>query len=249
MRKRGNIFKAVLVLFLLDLFMFLIDFVPPNWNLFQYKLHPGDSQILTAQITDVRTLYAHSNKRRSRNVIVEWIEDGEVRKAYFIKPLSKGLGDEVELARLPDGRLAPLYIQLDRPQYYASSFSFLIIVLIISIVKKAVNKSPTFATGDYMSFGTAPPKEDRLSGWQGLEAEDLYTAAMRNDKLQGIVNMQASAPVGVNINEEVEISEEPETVIPLNHKEPEPFASYALEEQDSYEGINLDDLVVEKLDD
>lgn len=249
MKIRGNIFKTVLVLLIVNLLFFLIKFVPLNWNLFQYKLHPGDSQILTAQITNVKTFHEHSNKKRRYRVVVEWMEDGEVRSAYFIKPLFRGLGDEVELARLPDGRLTPLYIQLDRPQYYASSFSFLIIVLIISIVMKVVNKSPSLATGDYMSFETRSPKDGRLSGWQGMEAEDLYTAAMRDDKLQEMVNMQASAPVGVNVNEEVEISEEPEAVILLKHKEPESFVSYALEEQDSYEGINLDDLVVEKLDD
>ena len=108
MRRRGNIFKSLLVLFAIDLLFFLIEFVPPNWNLFQYKLNPGDSQILTAQITEVRKLHEYSNKKRSQNVIVEWIEDGEVRTAYFIKPLSKGVGDEVELARLSDGRLTPL---------------------------------------------------------------------------------------------------------------------------------------------
>ena len=81
-----------------------------------------------------------------------------------------------------------------------------------------------------------------------LEEEDLYRAATRNDRLMEMVNMQASAPGNVNINEEVEISEEPEPVIPLRHKEPDPFISYSLEE-DSYKGINLDDLVVEKLDD
>lgn len=248
MRRRGNIFKSLLVLFAIDLLFFLIEFVPPNWNLFQYKLNPGDSQILTAQITEVRKLHEYSNKKRSQNVIVEWIEDGEVRTAYFIKPLSKGVGDEVELARLSDGRLTPLYIQLERPQYYASSFSILIIFLIVGIVMRAGGKTRNSAAGEAVSFGSVSQKDSLLSGWQGLEEEDLYRAATRNDRLMEMVNMQASAPGNVNINEEVEISEEPEPVIPLKHKEPDPFISYSSEE-DSYKGINLDDLVVEKLDD
>lgn len=79
-----------------------------------------------------------------------------------------------------------------------------------------------------------------------LVTDDFDQYISQEERLMTMVNTQATT---INTNEEVDISEEPEAVIPVNRRGKEQDSFYSLKGPGEYEGINLDDIVVEKLDD
>lgn len=261
MKITKNGIKYILCLIGIEVFFFLIRLIPMNLEYFQYNSNAEDSQVFEGRIVSIREDYYYKASRREHYATVEWTEDGEVKTFEFLKPMLKKTGDFVKLARLSDGRLVPLFLRFPGNEYYyLYSIITLLVILVVIILLKASGlnvAAPKLNEEEAAPAFRVSHRRGLLSGWQESMGENLYGAARRDDKLQNMINMNAAATInmhtsttvnGLNVNQEVEISEEPEAVIPLKHKEPEAFTSYAPEQTDTYEGINLDDLVVEKLD-
>ncbi|MDE7368122.1 MAG: hypothetical protein K2N24_12290, partial [Lachnospiraceae bacterium] len=147
----------------------------------------------------------------------------------FYCPLFKKTGDSVKLARLPEGSLVPLFIQL--PGNVDTMIALGVFLLCAVAVLWRTKLHPKAAS----SVSSVKLVED-----------DFDRFATQEEKLLKIVNNQAQT---INTNEEVEISEEPEAVIPVGKRGSGQDSFYSTEDPGEYEGINLDDLIVEKLDD
>ena len=135
----------------------------------------------------------------------------------------------MKLARLPDGRLVPLFIQLPGNVDTMIALGFFLLCAVAVLWRMKLH-----------------PKAASSVGSVKLVDDDFDRFATQEEKLLKMVNNQAQT---INPNEEVEISEEPEAVIPVGKKGSGQDSFYSAEDPGEYEGINLDDLIVEKLDD
>lgn len=216
-------------LLVIQFIFFLVFFIPMNWgSMVRYHQNKEDSQILEGRITEVKRL-GYRARFQTYNVTIEYTENGETKTAVFKKPVGKGVGDMVELIRLPDGVLVPRYLQFPGSAgRYVAVFIEVVFVLIFWLRMR---------TGD----GKTTPLTTLV---QPVE-DDFEQYVSREEQLMKMVNQAQST--GVNVNEEVEISEEPEAVISVKKLDTIQDSPYSLEELGEYEGVNLDELIVEKM--
>lgn len=237
MRVKGNPVVLIVVLGLWIL-MSIANFISLNHGYFEYNSMKSNSQVLEGRIASInmesQRSYSYTRHRNRYNTylkaLVVYTEDGEEKMEEFHFPLFKGEGDSVKLARLPDGSLVPLFIQLSGNMSTMIIFgTFLVLAIVIFVRTKLYPKAAASSSNTVR-----------------LVTDDFDQYVSQEERLMTMVNPQSQT---INTNEEVDISEEPEAVIPvsLRGKEQDPF--YSLEDPGEYEGINLDDLVVEKLDD
>lgn len=236
MYKRRNSNPIVgFVALVICLIVTVMNVISVNRGISEYNSMKEYCQVIEGRITGI-----NMESKRSRvgtrtryntylRAIVVYTEDGEEQSQEFYFPLFKRTGDSVKLARLPDGSLVPLYIQL--PGNVNTMIALGVFLLLGGAVLWRMKLNPKAVSS------VNPVK---------LVEDDFDRFATREEKMLKIVNNQAQT---INTNEEVEISEEPETVIPLGKRGSGQDSFYSTEDPGEYEGINLDDLIVERLDD
>lgn len=237
---KKNSVPTLITLVAIHLFCYIFILLTMNWgSMVRYQQNKADSQILEGRITEVTTIRGYGRRStRTYNVTIEYTENGETKTAVFKKPIGKGRGDAVELIRLPDGVLVPRYIQF--PGGSASGcFALLVeVALVLAVLLRS-------RVGNVKSgpLSTLVQPVDDFDEY--VSREEAYVS--REEALMQMVTQAQNT--GVNVNEEVQISEEPEAVIPVKKLDTIQDSPYSLEDLGEYEGIDLDNLVVEKLND
>ncbi|MCM1494968.1 MAG: hypothetical protein NC089_04135 [Bacteroides sp.] len=239
MRLKGNLSNRMVRLFIILaiwLFMLILSFITMNRGIFEYNSMKDYSQVLEGRITGINVESRRNYSLRSRSryntylsTLVVYTEDGEEKHQEFRLALFKKTGDSVRLARLPDGSLVPLFIQIPWNVETMILLAFLLLVSVAVILQ----------TKFHRRAASSPHPVQMI-------VDDFDQFTTQEERMLKMVNTQAQT---INTGEEVEISEEPEAVIPVSLRGKETDSFYSTEDLGEYEGVNLDDLIVEKLND
>lgn len=239
MKLKGNLSNRMvrfLIILAIWLFMLILSFITLNRGIFEYNSMKDYSQVLEGRITGINMESRRNYSLRSRSryntylsTLVVYTEDGEEKHQEFQLALFKKEGDSVRLARLPDGSLVPLFIQLPWNVETMILLAFLLLVSVAVILQ----------TKFHRRVASSPHPVQMI-------VDDFDQFTTQEERMLKMVNTQAQT---INTGEEVEISEEPEAVIPVSLRGKETDSFYSTEDLGEYEGVNLDDLIVEKLDD
>lgn len=256
--KKGGV-SVLIMLVMVQITFMVFEFIPLNAGYFQYDQNKIDCEIISGTITESKWIRITRHTRYIAYTIV-YTDNGELYSKQYRNLLSKNVGDTVELAKLPDGTVVPTFIQMTGKGDFIVfiELAFLIAIFVGLHIKGSNTQPSTSQPDDYnrrelRKKGSSFEPVFRSDNWMEPEEADFRNAAKGDDKLLAMLNTHAASTVaGVNTNEEVEVSEEQEEVLafhPRKQKE-EPQISFSdSEDLGEYEGINLDDLVVERLDD
>lgn len=238
MKFKGNLSSRMVRFFIILaiwLVMLILEFITMNYGIFEYNSMKDYSQVLEGRITGINVESRRNYSLRGRlryntylSTQVVYTENGEEKHEEFQLALFKKAGASVRLARLPDGSLVPLFIQIPGNVGTMILFAFLLLVSVAVILQ----------TKFHRRAASSPHPVQMI-------VDDFDQFTTQEERMLKMVNTPAQT---INTGEEVEISEEPEAVIPIGLRGKETDSLYSTEDLGEYEGVDLDKLIVEKLD-